>query len=249
MTNDDLNLDRWVEDRLAARNPDPEWQPDLTGGLARFHELREAQARSRPKWVWLAVAAAGACLPLMALPITRAFTERCVSACVEESTKLRQFFLRNAAVAGPATAYIQAADRKTAPDFTLDDASGRPVKLSDQRGRVVLLNFWATWCPPCRVEIPWFVEFQKEYGQRDFSVLGVSFDADGWKSVRPYIERAKVNYPVMIGSDSFAQLYGGLDSVPTTLIIDKSGRIAAIHVGLCTRSEYEADIKAVLKER
>ena len=249
MKNDDLDLDRWIEERLFGRNPNPDWQPDPASGLARFRQMREAQGRSRPRWVWLAAAAAGACLPLMALPITRVFTERCVSACVEESTKLREFFLGNAAIGGPRQTYIQARDRKLAPDFTLDDAAGKPIRLSDQRGQVVLLNFWATWCPPCRVEIPWFMEFQKEYGQRGFTVLGVSFDGDGWKSVRPYIERQRVNYPVMIGSDSFAQLYGSLDSVPTTLIVDRSGRIAAIHVGLCTRSEYEADIKQVLKER
>src|SRR5580658_9276819 len=82
-------------------------------------------------------------------------------------------------------------DRKPAPDFALTDADGKVAKLSDYRGKVVLLNFWATWCGPCEVEIPWFIQFQKEYRDRDFAVLGVSEDEDGWKQVKPFIAREK----------------------------------------------------------
>jgi peroxiredoxin len=109
----------------------------------------------------------------------------------------------------------------------------------------VLLNFWATWCPPCKTEIPWFTEFQKTYADRDLVVLGVSFDEDGWKSVKPYIEENRMNYRVMIGNDDIARLYGGLDSLPTTLIVDRFGRIAVTHVGLCSRGGYEAAVKAL----
>lgn len=136
-----------------------------------------------------------------------------------------------------------------APDFTLNDASGKPVTLSEFRGKVVLLNFWATWCAPCRVEIPWFTEFQKTYGDRDFVVLGVSLDEDGWKSVKPYMEEKRMSYRVMIGNDDLARLYGGLNSLPTTLIIDRSGRIAVTHVGLCNRSEYVAGVKTLFHEQ
>ena len=101
---------------------------------------------------------------------------------------------------------------------------------------------------PCRAEVPLFVEFQQEYRDRGFEVLGVSLDEDGWKSVKPYIDARHVNYPVMIGNGDIARAYGGLESVPMTLIIDKSGRIAATHVGLCRKDEYEADIRAVLNE-
>jgi peroxiredoxin len=135
-----------------------------------------------------------------------------------------------------------------APDFTLSDATGRVVTLSDFRGKVVLLNFWATWCVPCSAEVPLLVEFQREYRDRGFEVLGVSLDEDGWKSVKPYIDARHVNYPVMIGNGDIARAYGGLESVPMTLIIDKSGRIAVTHVGLCRKDEYEADIRAVLNE-
>jgi cytochrome c biogenesis protein CcmG/thiol:disulfide interchange protein DsbE len=189
--------------------------------------------------------AVAASLPLMAFPSTRAFAQRCVSACVSQSNWARDFFLAGPA---PSTGYVKAADRKMAPDFVLNDASGQPVKLAEFRGQVVLLNFWATWCAPCRIEIPWFVEFQKAYESGGFATLGVSLDEDGWDAVRPYIDQHQINYRVMVGDDKLAQLYGAA-SLPTTFIIDKSGRIAATHVGICGKNEYEADIRAVLNEQ
>ena len=143
---------------------------------------------------------------------------------------------------------MKADDRRMARDFVLDDASGKPVRLSDFRGKVVLLNFWATWCAPCAAEIPWFMEFQKAHQDAGFTTLGVSLDEDGWSAVKPYIDGRRINYRVMVGNDDVAQLYGAT-SLPTTFIIDKSGRIAATHVGLCSKSEYEADIKALLDEQ
>jgi len=135
-----------------------------------------------------------------------------------------------------------------APDFVLGDASGKPVRLSDFRGKVVLLNFWATWCVPCAAEIPWFIEFNKTHQDAGFVTLGVSLDEDGWDAVKPYMDQRKINYRVMVGNDDIAQLYGA-NSLPTTFLIDKSGRIAATHVGLCSKSEYETDIQAVLNEK
>jgi peroxiredoxin len=150
---------------------------------------------------------------------------------------------------GPATvrASVKAEkDRKPAPNFTLTDASGKQVKLSDFKGKVVLLNFWATWCGPCKVEIPWFIEFQQTYKDRDFVVLGVSFDDDGWKSVRPYMEQKKINYRVMIGDDLTAQHFGGVESLPTTFLVDRSGRIASVHIGLVSKSDYKNEIETLL---
>lgn len=139
-----------------------------------------------------------------------------------------------------------AADRHQAPDFALTDSDGRQVRLSDYRGQVVLLNFWATWCGPCKLEIPWFVEFEREHKNRGFAVLGISMDEGGWAQVKPYLSRAKVNYRVLMGNDSVAVLYGGVDSLPTSFLIDREGRIASVHVGLVGKADYESDIEALL---
>ena len=138
-------------------------------------------------------------------------------------------------------------DRKPAPEFTLKDSMGAPVKLSDYRGKVVLLNFWATWCGPCKIEIPWFVEFEQKHKDEGFAVLGVSLDEEGWEIVKPYLNEAKVNYRVLLGTDSVAQLYGGVDALPTSFLIDREGRIASVHVGLVSKSNYQNDINALLR--
>lgn len=138
--------------------------------------------------------------------------------------------------------------RQQAPDFTLRDTEGRAVKLSNYRGKVVLLNFWATWCGPCRIEIPWFMQFEKEFKDRGFAVLGVSMDDDGWNAVKPYLERMRVNYRVVMGDSLVSDLYGGVDSLPTSFMIDRQGRVARVHIGLAGRSEYQDDINALLDQ-
>ena len=139
--------------------------------------------------------------------------------------------------------------RKKAPEFSLKDANGQVVKLSDYQGKVVLLNFWATWCGPCKVEIPWFIDFETRLKDQGFAVLGVAMDDEGWQAVRPYLASKKVNYRVAIGDDSMANLYGGVESLPTTFILDRDGRIARTHVGLVSKGEYENDIQELLKQK
>ena len=139
-------------------------------------------------------------------------------------------------------------DRRPAPDFTLKDADGKSVKLSDYRGKVVLLNFWATWCGPCKVEIPWFIEFEQKHKDNGFAVVGVSMDEDGWEVVKPYIEARRVNYRVLLGDDATAQNYGGVESLPTSFLIDRQGRVASVHIGLVGKSSYQNEIIQLLED-
>ncbi len=137
-------------------------------------------------------------------------------------------------------------ERQPAPNFSLQDSQGRTVRLADYKGKVILLDFWATWCGPCKIEIPWFIEFQRQYKDRGFSVIGVSMDEGGWEVVRPFVDEMRMNYPVLIGNDDTTSAYGGVDVLPTTFIIDKQGRIVATHMGLTSRSEFEDTIKSLL---
>jgi cytochrome c biogenesis protein CcmG/thiol:disulfide interchange protein DsbE len=140
-----------------------------------------------------------------------------------------------------------AAARKAAPDFSLDGPDGTPVKLSSYRGKIVLLDFWATWCHGCKTEIPWYVEFQDKYKSQGLAAIGVSMD-DGWKAVKPFLAEHKLNYPIVIGSDSLAKQYA-VESLPVTLLIDRRGNIAESHAGLVDKSAFEADIQTLLKEK
>jgi cytochrome c biogenesis protein CcmG/thiol:disulfide interchange protein DsbE len=141
------------------------------------------------------------------------------------------------------------ANFKPAPDFQLKDDSGNSVKLADYRGKVVLLNFWATWCGPCKIEIPWFMEFQQQYKDKGFEVLGVAMDDDGWTAVKPYIAEHKMNYRVVLGTDAVATAYGGIESLPTTFVIDQDGHITASHIGLVNKDEYVKEIQQLLETR
>ena len=139
------------------------------------------------------------------------------------------------------------AQRKQAPNFTLKDADGNAVNLTDYRGKVVLVNFWATWCGPCEAEIPWFIEFEKKYKDQGFAVLGVSMDDDGWKSVRPYVASHKINYRIMIGSELVSQQFGEIESLPTSFVLDREGRIASNHIGLVDKVDYQNEIVKLLE--
>ena len=242
MENDsEMWMDPWVEERLAALNADSEWRPDLRGGMARLRARRNGGNGRALRRAWMVSAAAAVCVSAMVFPAPRALAQRCLDC----SAALWQGLAASAVVHANVK---PEKSRRMAPDFTLNDAAGHPVRLRDFRGKVVLLNFWATWCGGCKVEIPWFIEFEQSYRNRNFAVLGVSMDEDGWKSVRPFMKAKKMNYPVMIGGPEIAALYG-IKAMPVTLAIDAAGRIAATHTGLIGKSDYKAEIEALLNEK
>jgi cytochrome c biogenesis protein CcmG/thiol:disulfide interchange protein DsbE len=141
----------------------------------------------------------------------------------------------------------EAKDRQEAPDFELKDINGQMVKLSDFKGKAVMIDFWATWCGPCQIEIPWFMDFERKYKDAGLVVIGVAMDDDGWKAVKPFVEQMKMNYRVVLGNDHTADLYGGIEALPTTVLIDRDGKVSSRHVGLAGKKEFEDAIEKLLQ--
>jgi thiol-disulfide isomerase/thioredoxin len=139
-------------------------------------------------------------------------------------------------------------DRKLAPEFILNDSVGRSAAIDSYRGKVVLLDFWATWCHGCKKEIPWFIEFEKMYSSKGFAVVGVSMDEGGWPVLKPFLASAKVSYRSLLGNGSTARQYA-ITELPDSFLIDRQGRIAAIYRGLVDRDNLEANIKILLRDR
>jgi len=137
--------------------------------------------------------------------------------------------------------------RKPAPDFTLTDSSGAAVHPGSYKGQVVLLDFWATWCTGCKVEIPWFVEFDGKYRTRGLRSIGVALDEEGWQVIKPYLAQHPISYPIVAGDARVATAYS-VTSMPMTLLIDKRGQIADAHVGIVDKSAWETRIMQLLDE-
>jgi peroxiredoxin len=133
-----------------------------------------------------------------------------------------------------------------APAWELKDTDGKTVRSADFKGKVVILDFWATWCGPCREEIPGFVALQKQYAKQGLVVIGVSVDAEGAKVVQPFIQKLGMNYPVVLSDDPVLQAFGDIEALPTTFIVDREGRIVKKHVGVTDQSEFENEIKPLL---
>jgi len=136
---------------------------------------------------------------------------------------------------------------RPAPDFSLTGLSGRNFSLSDYRGKVVVLDFWATWCDPCKEEIPHFIEMQSKYASQGLQVLGISMDDDE-PPVRQFQQQFKMNYPVALGNPKLADQYGGILGLPITFVIDRNGRITARHVGATDPSVIEAEVQKLLAQ-
>jgi peroxiredoxin len=132
----------------------------------------------------------------------------------------------------------------TAPDFTLTSTDGTRVSLAEYRGKVVLLNFWATWCGPCKAEIPSFIKMQEKYGARGLVIVGVALDEPA--DVRGYVRSSGINYPILIGDAGIANEYGGIRSIPTSFLIDREGKIVDSRIGLQPEGLWPSEIEKLL---
>lgn len=135
-----------------------------------------------------------------------------------------------------------------APDFSLPQLDGKSLELSSYRGKVVLLDFWATWCDPCREEIPHFVDLQNQYASQGLQIIGVSMD-DSPAPVRLFYQQFKMNYPVVMGNAKIGDLYGGILGLPVAFVIDRNGRISAKHIGATNTSVIEREITSLLQSK
>jgi thiol-disulfide isomerase/thioredoxin len=135
---------------------------------------------------------------------------------------------------------------KAAPDFDLQSLDGKNVKLSDYRGKAVLLNFWATYCGPCKIEMPWFVEMQNQYGPQGLQIVGVAMDDASAQDIAKFAKDMGVNYPILLGKESVGQSYGGVGVLPTTFFIDRNGKLTGREFGLQSRSVFVDNIKKAL---
>lgn len=150
------------------------------------------------------------------------------------------------AAQGPSYALIPAHSRAAAPDFTLTDLSGGTLSLSQFRGKVVLLDFWAVDCAGCKVEIPWYVAFDKTYRRKGLALIGIDMYGESPDRVKSFMEKAHMNYPVAIGNDALGERFH-VEAMPLTLLIDRSGRIALSHAGIVDKTQFETAIRQLLR--
>src|SRR5580693_9356125 len=136
-----------------------------------------------------------------------------------------------------------------APDFSLESLDCKSLRLSDLRGKAVLLNFWATWCGPCKIEMPWFVDLQNQYASQGFQIVGVAMDDGSKEDIAKFAKDMGVNYPILIGKDSVGDAYGGVPALPQSFLIARDGKIVDKIVGLRGKAEIEDSIKKALNTR
>jgi thiol-disulfide isomerase/thioredoxin len=155
----------------------------------------------------------------------------------------------DAAVVGHAATDVgHPGDPAQAADFKLTDFDGRALTLSQYKGKVVLLDFWASWCTPCQAEIPQFVEWQKKYGDQGFQAIGISMD-DNEKAARKFVNRLKPNYPIAMGNAKLGESYGGVLGLPANFVIGRNGQIVARHVGVTDLKSLEQEIEFALAKK
>lgn len=179
------------------------------------------------------------------LPIIAVSVMVLITACSNSNNNQSQQ-TANASV-GSSSAPGKTADNgqklKDAPDFTLKNRDGTPFTLSEHEGEVVVLNIWATWCPPCRKEIPDFIDIQNEMRDDDVLFVGVSVDKEGWQVVRPFAKKYEINYPIVVDDGTIRQKYGPFRGIPTTFIINKKGKVEYVAPGMISKQKLQPILK------
>jgi peroxiredoxin len=135
---------------------------------------------------------------------------------------------------------------KRAPEFSLKDVNGAEKRLSDFKGKVVIIDFWATWCPPCREEIPHFIDLYDQYKNQGLEIIGISLDQGGEREVAAFITNNRINYTVVLGDEDVSDSYGGIGAIPTTFVLDRDGNIRKKYIGYKNKEVFEKDIKELL---
>ena len=133
-----------------------------------------------------------------------------------------------------------------APNFTLQSQDGKTVELKKLAGKAVVVNFWATWCGPCRAEIPGMVKVYEKYKGKGLEIVGISLDRGGWDDVKPYLANNKISYPIVVGGQELTDAYGGVRSIPTSFFVDRKGNIVSKHVGALSEEAFEKAVKEIL---
>jgi thiol-disulfide isomerase/thioredoxin len=137
-------------------------------------------------------------------------------------------------------------EKEAAPNFKLKNAAGQPVELAKLHGKVVVVNFWATWCGPCRAEIPGMLDIYQKYKGKGLEIVGISVDQDGWGAITPFVKKLNITYPVVLGNGEVTDAYGGIDAIPTTFFVDRNGRVLQRHVGYMSKDDFEKAVRSFL---
>jgi peroxiredoxin len=136
--------------------------------------------------------------------------------------------------------------KEQAPNFSLKNSTGQSVELSKLHGKVVAVNFWATWCGPCRAEIPGMLSVYEKYKSRGLEIVGISVDRDGWQVINPFVKKFNITYPVVLGNMDVTDAYGGIDAIPATFFVDRNGKVLLRHVGYMSPDDFEKAVKGFL---
>jgi peroxiredoxin len=137
--------------------------------------------------------------------------------------------------------------QQAAPDFKVKASDGSVIELSKLKGKVVVINYWATWCGPCKLEIPGFINVYNDYKSKGLEIVGVSVDESGWSVVKPFLAKANITYPVVLADKTLKSAYGQIDAIPTTFFVNRKGMIVDHHVGYMSKEAFEEKVKGLLE--